>query len=536
MVDFMGIGHPRGEPSSYNGLRHTEDELVLAASGLVGKPILYEHDDTSDAIGCVNDARVNDQGQLEIRGRIERDTILGCDVINKMRSGRLDGLSLGTLYAGSAALPDGPYFFDKDIKEVSVTADPALPDTRIKEVGPDSESFRLKRQILDASLEKKRLENHLHILESVPEKQLRRLGNRMSTPADPKEATELAATTADAAAAPTTTEDLTGGKIDTSKLAAENKARREAEEENNKGLKRKLDTITQDKADLAAKVREYDEMGIDPVKAKEYFARKAEKKRQKLTEEIDGLKDYLSEAETAMGVTPNATFGDVLERMKTAPPEVARSLIEVMGVANAYHNKSVRGLQEQIKTFQQEKESQTADVARLELERDDARKQAHWKGLVDPMAARAAQKPKSGSAGSAAASGAAAAASSDNTLYDWLSSQHRVIQDASGSINTFVVSKPSFSDIPVGMSVKHAPKPGGVWSSSADEQFAQLLQDAARSTPHDSMDRMNIPAFSGFDFGPVKSDLDDTTNRPIVSETVQPAGSRRAIQNEAMVV
>jgi HK97 family phage prohead protease len=113
-------------------------------------PILCFHHHTDQALGVVENARVDDTGRLYIEARLddpEPGTPLA-DVYNKVKSGTIKGLSVGGIFKRKMT-PQGPRIYAAEIVEISVTPVPMEPGSLFtlsgKAVGP---SEAKKRQAL----------------------------------------------------------------------------------------------------------------------------------------------------------------------------------------------------------------------------------------------------------------------------------------------------------------------------------------------------------------------------------------------------
>jgi HK97 family phage prohead protease len=94
----------------------------------LSNPILCYHHHTDQALGVVEDARVNARGGLMIRARLdepEPGTPLA-DVYRKVKSGTIKGLSVGGIFKRKPT-PNGPRIYAAEIVEISVTPVPLEP-------------------------------------------------------------------------------------------------------------------------------------------------------------------------------------------------------------------------------------------------------------------------------------------------------------------------------------------------------------------------------------------------------------------------
>ena len=154
LLEFSGSAHPSGQDNSYDGVFLTKSEIEAKAKDIVGTPVWYEHDG-SKKIGWITEGSVDDTGRLSIKGVVDRNSWAGTAAARQMRDGTLTGLSLGLEHL-KMENKEGTMMkiVSKAIEEVSVTADPDLPDTEISHVARDTEVFELAKQRIRQSIEK----------------------------------------------------------------------------------------------------------------------------------------------------------------------------------------------------------------------------------------------------------------------------------------------------------------------------------------------------------------------------------------------
>ena len=106
----------------------------LAARGPGGVRMLFQHD-PNEVIGTWLDIREDERG-LFVRGRINRSVARGREVLDLIRAGALDGLSIGfkTVRAIHDPVADIRTIHEADLWEISVVTFPMLPDARVSEV------------------------------------------------------------------------------------------------------------------------------------------------------------------------------------------------------------------------------------------------------------------------------------------------------------------------------------------------------------------------------------------------------------------
>lgn len=91
---FYGCANPKGRGKEYNGFEFTEKDVRLAASELVGKPVLIEHE--GNPVGEVEAAWVGSDGRLLVVGKTNDNNVRSRFARNLVIDGGLNELSLGT--------------------------------------------------------------------------------------------------------------------------------------------------------------------------------------------------------------------------------------------------------------------------------------------------------------------------------------------------------------------------------------------------------------------------------------------------------
>ncbi len=106
----------------------------LAERGTAGIRMLYQHD-PSQPIGAWTEIREDGRG-LFVRGRLARGVERAREVLDLMRSGALDGLSIGfrTVKARKEASGGVRRILQADLWEISVVTFPMLPGARVSQV------------------------------------------------------------------------------------------------------------------------------------------------------------------------------------------------------------------------------------------------------------------------------------------------------------------------------------------------------------------------------------------------------------------
>ncbi len=106
----------------------------LRARGAAGIRMLFQHD-PGEPIGAWTLVREDARG-LFVRGRLAKGVARAREVLNLMREGALDGLSIGfrAVRARRDAATGVRRILEADLWEISVVTFPMLPDARIESV------------------------------------------------------------------------------------------------------------------------------------------------------------------------------------------------------------------------------------------------------------------------------------------------------------------------------------------------------------------------------------------------------------------
>lgn len=106
----------------------------LAERGAAGIRMLYQHD-PNEPIGAWTEIREDERG-LFVRGKLAKGVKRAREVLDLMRSGALDGLSIGfrTVKARKEATGGIRRILEADLWEISVVTFPMLPGARVERV------------------------------------------------------------------------------------------------------------------------------------------------------------------------------------------------------------------------------------------------------------------------------------------------------------------------------------------------------------------------------------------------------------------
>jgi HK97 family phage prohead protease len=110
---------------------------AFAASLLIRpapRPMLYGHD-TANPIG-VWERIVEDSNGLFVEGRLQAGTEFSDRILSLVRSGAVNGLSIGYRTQRSRASGQGRELLEIDLWEISIVAFPMLPTARIDTLTP----------------------------------------------------------------------------------------------------------------------------------------------------------------------------------------------------------------------------------------------------------------------------------------------------------------------------------------------------------------------------------------------------------------
>ncbi|MET0574282.1 MAG: HK97 family phage prohead protease, partial [Mesorhizobium sp.] len=117
----------------------------LRTRGAAGIRMLFQHD-PNQPIGTWTEVRENARG-LFVRGRLTEGLNRSRDLLNLMRGGALDGLSIGfrTVRAKNDAAARVRRILEADLWEISVVTFPMMPGARVEKVttpGPEGPGLR----------------------------------------------------------------------------------------------------------------------------------------------------------------------------------------------------------------------------------------------------------------------------------------------------------------------------------------------------------------------------------------------------------
>lgn len=129
----------------------------LAALGKAGRRVklLWQHD-AGEPIGVWDEVREDARG-LYVKGRILTDVQRGAEALELLRSGAIDGLSIGYRTVKSERLAGaGRRLLEIDLWEVSVVTFPMMPEARVRAGSADG-SDDLAQTLVEAITEARNL-------------------------------------------------------------------------------------------------------------------------------------------------------------------------------------------------------------------------------------------------------------------------------------------------------------------------------------------------------------------------------------------
>ena len=162
-VRYRGICHPPASPGDYDGMLLRNTDMQKQLSKLKETPLMVDHGDEkgefyqyykNNAIGKVIGGWIDERDRLIVEFETDRTNPLGARAERDIKSGKLGNLSLGIdhILGCNAKDPWEVKVMDKTINEVSVTGDPALQDTVIYGVQPDSKDWKIKTNLIQKHL------------------------------------------------------------------------------------------------------------------------------------------------------------------------------------------------------------------------------------------------------------------------------------------------------------------------------------------------------------------------------------------------
>ena len=109
-------------------------QKALIKRGAKGVRMLFQHD-SNEVIGSWLDIREDEAG-LYVKGRINQNVKRGAEVLELIREGAIDGLSIGfkTMRATKDLAAGVRTIHEADLWEISIVTFPMLPEARVSEV------------------------------------------------------------------------------------------------------------------------------------------------------------------------------------------------------------------------------------------------------------------------------------------------------------------------------------------------------------------------------------------------------------------
>jgi len=170
------------ENPDYDGFDFKQSEIEEKCKTLPGKKIFRDHDEENNyeqddkrSVGTVIDSFIDPETKsMKAKIRIDGKTLLGAQTILDIKEGKFKGVSLGT--ENSIQLFPVTQRF-KNIKELSLTNNPLLPETLITHIEPDSELLNKCREksekFVQLLFDLQNLKNQLYI-SNPPKEQVKK--------------------------------------------------------------------------------------------------------------------------------------------------------------------------------------------------------------------------------------------------------------------------------------------------------------------------------------------------------------------------
>ena len=162
-VRFRGICHPPASPEDYDGHLLRISDMKKQLDKMEGAPVMVDHGDEKgefyqcykdNSIGTILKGWIDEKNRLIVEFETDRSDPRGARAERDIKSGTLTSLSLGIGHVIGQNIKDPLDFkvIAKDIHEVSATKDPALQDTIIYGVQPDSKDWKIKTNLIQKHL------------------------------------------------------------------------------------------------------------------------------------------------------------------------------------------------------------------------------------------------------------------------------------------------------------------------------------------------------------------------------------------------
>jgi hypothetical protein len=140
---ITGSAHPPGVEDK-TSLIMSKGEIESFSKKMNGIPIYLDHTYNGEPLGKVVKGWVDDSGRLMVTFDIPRSNIKNCEIIRDIKAKKLTSLSLGMNHLFD---PNTNKISFREINEISITDDPALPDTQLKSIEADPPDFVMYRTV-----------------------------------------------------------------------------------------------------------------------------------------------------------------------------------------------------------------------------------------------------------------------------------------------------------------------------------------------------------------------------------------------------
>lgn len=367
-VHFSGTVHPPPHPNSYKGVYMNVSDMDKAEKRVKSVTVMSEHE--GKEIGKITRAKMSsDDGCLWVKGYVRSDLPEGAKTIEKMRSGKQCGLSLGLKHFVD---PTTYHVEDKEITEVSIVSVPNLPGSYIKYIDPppseDTSSGQADVQIASPWY-------FGNVKSPVYNSNNKDISTEQQPPPPRPSSSPSPMATQAVQQAPQGTPTQPAPQPDLKGLSPQSdaqgvfapeviKAFQQSLFERELEHKKQMEALAAEKVRLSEEAKKYAE---DAKKWAMYEEMEAKKMLEDIMSKKDGLRDWLTSALKAEGWTDEQIRNhDVIRTIEDAGKEggpglqTAHHLMEVMTAASAYTNKRATDVEKKIS---EEAEKKAAELS-----------------------------------------------------------------------------------------------------------------------------------------------------------------------------
>lgn len=159
MVKVIGACHPAASSDDKETLFLRFKDMKEKIDKINGTPILFDHD-PNKPIGKILGAKIDEKNRLVIEFDIAMDTMNGIEALRLLRDKKICNLSMGMNHLIAEGY-DWMSVVGKEIREVSITDDPDMPDTDIQSIGENGERHDIFKHFLQKKREYHELKRKL---------------------------------------------------------------------------------------------------------------------------------------------------------------------------------------------------------------------------------------------------------------------------------------------------------------------------------------------------------------------------------------